>query len=63
MLGILLNFSFISLIIAVWFSIRLGLAVSTEEEGIMVVPAVVSLVGTWGIALASFAESLSRMPQ
>jgi hypothetical protein len=62
MLGILLICSLISFTVAIWFSIRLGLAVSAGEDGIRAVPVAISLVITWGIALAAFAESLAWMP-
>jgi hypothetical protein len=59
MLGVLIVCGAISGTIAVWFSIRLGLAVNAGEQRIRAAPAVVSLIVTWGIALFAFAESLA----
>lgn len=59
MLGVLIVCGAISGTIAVWFSIRLGLAVNAAEKGIRAVPALISLIVTWGITLFTFAESLA----
>jgi hypothetical protein len=59
MLGVLIVCSVISGTIAVWFSIRLGLAVNAGEEKIRAAPAVISLIAAWGITLFAFAKSFA----
>lgn len=61
MLGLLVACGLLSGTIAVWFSIRLGLAVNAGDEEIRAVPAVVSLLITWGTAVAAFAATLPWM--